>query len=148
MTTRQPLAAQHVIEYPYHRSTGKVVGQFLAGLRGRRITGVRARDGRILVPPIEYDPATGDAISELVDLPDTGTVTSWTWVPTPRAGQPLDRPFAFALIRIDGADTAMLHAVDAGSESMMRTGMRVRARWRDDTEGAITDIACFVPEGP
>jgi uncharacterized OB-fold protein len=28
----------------------------------------------------------------------------------------------------------------------MRTGMRVRARWRDETEGAITDIACFEPE--
>ena len=35
----------------------------------------------------------------------------------------------------------MLHAVDAGEESKMRTGMRVRVRWRDETVGEILDIA-------
>ena len=142
----EPLAAQHVLEYPYHRSVGPVIGRFLAALRDRRIVGVRADDGRVLVPPIEYDPVTGNSIAEMVDLPNTGVVTSWTWIGVPRRNHPLDRPFAFALIRIDGSDTSMLHAVDAGSEAAMRTGMRVRARWRDETEGAITDIRCFEPE--
>lgn len=142
----EPLAAQHVLEYPYHRSVGPVIGRFLAALRDRRIVGVRTGDGRVLVPPIEYDPVTSNSISEMVDLPNTGVVTSWTWIAAPRRNHPLDRPFAFALIRIDGADTSMLHAVDAGSEAAMRTGMRVRARWRDETEGAITDILCFEPE--
>jgi uncharacterized OB-fold protein len=107
---------------------------------------VRAADGRVLVPPIEYDPATGESLSEIVPVPSTGVVTSWTWISEPRPHHPLDRPFAFALIRIDGADTAMLHAVDATGESAMRTGMRVQARWRPETEGAITDIVCFEPE--
>jgi uncharacterized OB-fold protein len=64
----------------------------------------------------------------------------------PREKQPLARPFAFALVKLDGADTAMLHAVDAGDETRMRTGLRVRARWREQTVGAIGDIACFEPE--
>ena len=72
---------------------------------------------------------------------------SWAWIDEPRDGQPLDRAFAWALIRLDGADTAMLHAVDAGDEAAMSTGMRVQIRWADDREGAITDIACFEPEG-
>jgi uncharacterized OB-fold protein len=59
----------------------------------------------------------------------------------------LDRPFGFALIRLDGADTALLHLVDAGDESAMATGMRVTASWRDEREGHIRDIECFVPEG-
>ena len=46
---------------------------------------------------------------------------------------------------MDGADTGLLHAVDAGSADAMRTGMAVRVRWRDEREGAITDIACFEP---
>ena len=46
-----------------------------------------------------------------------GVVTSWAWVSQPRPNHPLQRPFAWALIRLDGADTAMLHVVDAGSES-------------------------------
>jgi uncharacterized OB-fold protein len=142
----EPLAATYVLEYPYHRSVGPVIGRFLTALRDRRIIGVRAADGRVLLPPIEYDPQTGDAIDEIVDLADRGEVTSWTWVDDPRPNHPLQRPFAFALIRIDGADTSMLHAVDARDQAAMRTGMRVCARWRDKTEGTILDIACFEPE--
>ena len=72
--------------------------------------------------------------------------TSWTWLREPRPGHPLERPFAWALIKLDGADSALLHAVDAGSESAMRTGMRVVPRFCDERNGGIRDIACFVPE--
>ena len=37
--------------------------------------------------------------------------------------------------------------IDAGDESRMATGMRVRVRWSDARKGHITDIACFEPEG-
>jgi uncharacterized OB-fold protein len=72
-------------------------------------------------------------------------VTTWSWAARPADGQPLARPFAWALIRLDGADTALLHAVDAGSAAAMHTGMRVRARWADSPAGHIRDIACFEP---
>ena len=48
-------------------------------------------------------------------------------------------------MRLDGADTGLLHALDAGSPDRVSTGMRVRVRWADEREGAITDIACFEP---
>jgi uncharacterized OB-fold protein len=41
----------------------------------------------------------------------------------------------------------MLQGVDAGSIDAMSTGMRVTPRWRDEREGQINDIECFVPEG-
>lgn len=141
----EALSAPHVLEYPYIRSVGPVIGRFLAGLRDRRIEGVRTADGRVLAPPTEYDPATGEPLDEFVQVSQTGVVVTWAWVSSPRPKQPLDRPFAWALIRLDGADTAMLHAVDAGDESKMATGMRVRARWRDERHGEIKDIACFEP---
>ncbi len=81
----------------------------------------------------------------LVHSPAVGP-TTWAWVAEPREKHPLDRPFAYALIRLDGADTAMLHVVDAGDEARMRTGMRVRARWRDERVGEMGDIVCFEPE--
>ena len=77
---------------------------------------------------------------------DAGVVTTWAWVVTPRAKHLLEHPFAWALVRLDGADTALLHMVDAGDEARMSTGMRVRVRWRDERKGHITDIACFEPE--
>lgn len=142
-----PLTARHHLEYTYRRSVGPVLGRFFAGLRERRIEGVRTRGGRVLVPPAEYDPDTGEATTDtFVSVGPGGTVTSWTWVAKPRAKQPLQHPFAYALVKLDGADTPLLHAVDALSESRMRTGMRVRPRWRAETVGEIADIACFEPE--
>jgi uncharacterized protein len=143
------LTAPYVLEYTYRRSTGPVIGRFLTGLRDGRIEGIRTSAGKVLVPPTEYDPDSGEALSDFVEVGQEGVVTTWAWIAEPRRGQPLDRPFAFALIRLDGADTAMLHAVDAGSPERMATGMRVRVRWRAERAGGIGDIECFdvVPEG-
>jgi uncharacterized OB-fold protein len=137
------LSAPLVLEYPFRRTVGPVQSAFLTGLREGIVLGIRTGDGRVLCPPVEYDPVTGDELDELVTLGQTGTVTTWSWEPEPRPNQPLDRPFAWALIRLDGADTGMLHAVDAGSPDQMRTGTKVRIRWADEREGAITDIAHF-----
>ncbi len=141
------LAARHVLEFPYTRTVGPVTGRFLAGLRDRKILGVRSKSGKVLVPPVEHDPDTAeDVTDEFVEVGPGGVVLTWTWLAEPRPKQPLDRPFAWALIRLDGGDTAMLHAVDAGSEGAMKTGMRVQPRWREQTTGMITDIECFQPE--
>lgn len=122
-----------------------MVGRFLAGLRDRRVFGARARDGRVIVPPLDADPRTGETLDVLVEVGQFGIVTSWTWVPEPRPNHPLQRPFAFALILLDGADTAILHVLDAPDASSVRTGMRVRIRWRAEREGSIRDIECFEP---
>src|SRR6266487_3618298 len=147
MTTDEVLRAPHVLEYAYTRSVGPVIGRFFAGLRDGRIEGIRGARGQVIVPPVEYDPQTAEELSEFVEVGDSGVVTSWTGTDRPLDGQPLERPFAWALIRLDGADTPMLHAVDAGSADRMRTGMRVRVRWADRPTGHIRDITCFEPLG-
>jgi uncharacterized OB-fold protein len=133
------------IGFDYTRSLGPTLSQFMTALAGRRILGARGADGRVHAPPFEYDPVTSDPPAGLVEVGSEGTVTTWSWSGEPLEGQPLAHPFAWALIRLDGADTAMLHAVDAGSAAAMRTGMRVRVRWADTTVGHIRDIACFEP---
>jgi uncharacterized OB-fold protein len=103
----------------------------------------------VYAPPFEFDPLTGQPPADLIEVGPAGTVVTWTWASRPLDGQPLDRPFGWAMIRLDGADTSMLHAVDAGSADAMATGMRVRPRWSDRTGTGITDIACFEPgDGP
>ena len=132
--------------FDYTRSLGPVLSQFALALRDGRILGSRSADGRVFVPPTEFDPATGAASTELVEVASTGTVTTWSWQAEPTAGQPLSEPFAWGLIKLDGADTALLHAVDTGGDpEALAIGDRVHARWVDDPVGAITDIACFVP---
>ncbi|HLN06941.1 MAG TPA: OB-fold domain-containing protein [Acidimicrobiales bacterium] len=142
------LSAKHVVEYPYTRSVGPVLGRFFSALREGRIEGVRGDDGRVLVPPAEYDPQSGRPTGEAVAVSDAGVVETWCWVAEPLEHHLLARPFAFALIKLDGADSSMLHIVDAYRLDAMSTGMRVRATWRAERSGRITDIACFVPEAP
>jgi uncharacterized OB-fold protein len=143
--TQEVLRAPLVVEYPFSRTLGPAASAFLTGLREQVVLGVRGADGRVIVPPVEYDPVTAAELSELVEVGTSGEVTTWTWVPEPRPEHPVDHPFAFALVKLDGADVPFLHAVDAPEEAMA-TGMRVSIKWADEREGHITDIACFVPE--
>ncbi|WP_241842115.1 OB-fold domain-containing protein [Pseudofrankia sp. BMG5.36] len=144
-----PRIVTNTVEFPYRRSLGPVIGTFVAALARGQILGVRSGE-RVLCPPLEYDPDTGAATSgEFVAVGPVGTVRSWTWVSEPNARHPLDRPFAFALIQLDGAGTSLLHAVDAGGEGegAMRTGLRVVPRFRAEPKGRTDDLAYFVPEG-
>jgi len=138
-----PLSAPLKLSFDYTRSVGPLLSQFFTALRGRRVVGVRGSDGRVHVPPAEFDPVTYEQLTEIVPVSSVGTVVSWTWQPAPLEGQPLDRPFAWALIKLDGADTSLLHAVDAGSSDSISTGARVHVHWADEPVGAITDIAYF-----
>ena len=140
-----PLSAPLETSFDYTRSLGPVLSEFMTALAGKRILGSRGADGRVHVPPAEYDPVTFAPPAELLPVGPAGTVLTWSWQPAPVDGQPLDRPFAWALIRLDGADTGLLHAVDAGSADAMHSGMRVRPRWAAERAGHIRDIECFDP---
>ncbi len=129
--------------YTYTRSTGPVVGRFLTGLRDRKIIGNRSSDGRVIVPPMEYDPETAEELRDFVEVGQEGEIVSWAWVKEPREAHPMDKPFAWAMIRLDDADVPMVHCVAADAEEQLSTGARVRAVWADETRGFITDIRCF-----
>ena len=142
------LQAPVTVAFDYTRSTGPVIGRFLTGLRDGVVVGGRTSTGEVVVPPLEFDPVTHEATTDFVEVSSVGTVTSWTWVPEPVKAQPFDRPFAFALVTLDGADVPLLHALDVASPDDVTTGMRVRVRWAAERTGAITDIACFQPLAP
>lgn len=137
------LSAPLTLSFDYTRSVGPTLGAFFTALRERRVVGVRGSDDRVHVPPVEYDPVDSAPLTGMVPVGSVGTVVSWTWQATPLEGQPLNRPFAWALITLDGADTPMVHAVDAGAPVAIATGTRVRVHWADEPVGAITDIAYF-----
>jgi uncharacterized OB-fold protein len=138
--------ADHVLEYPFVRSVGPVIGAFLTGLRDGKVVGIKGSGGRVIVPPTEYDPETGEETSGIVDVGPEGTVTSWSWAGTPREKQPLSEPFAWVLVQFDGADTSFLHVIPAASPDEVSTGMRVRPQFRPEGErvGHVRDIEHFV----
>ena len=145
------LSASLTPSFDYTRSTGPVLGAFFTGLRDRRIVGTRDSAGTVHVPPVEFDPHTREPLTETVELGSGeavgGVVVAWTWVPSPTDVNPLASPFAWALVRFDGADTTMLLALAADGPAAVSTGMRVRVRWAAERRGDVHDIACVVPEG-
>lgn len=145
MAAQATHTAPFVLEYAYKRSLGPVLSRFYTGLRDGILLGARTTTGRVLSPPAEYDPATGDAIDDLVEVGPGGVVVSWTWCADPPAACPLTAPFAWALIRLDGADTAMLHAVVTDAPGRLCSGARVTARWAEARQGGLWDLT-FCPE--
>jgi uncharacterized OB-fold protein len=142
-SAQELLRAPLTIEFGFNRTTGPVIGAFLTALREHRVLGIRDTAGRVVCPPVEYDPSTGAPLTEMVEVGAEGEVTTWSWVAHPRDGQPLGVPHALALVRLDGADTAMLHVIDAPGPDAVATGARVRIRWSGEPQGLIDDIECF-----
>lgn len=142
----EPMTQRQVMEFPYKHSTGPVVGRFLAGLKAQRqIWGQRVPGGAVVVPPQGYSEWDGSAAAEWVPVADEGTVVAVArvWQPVERL-HPFSEPFAYILVRLDGADTALLHVAKTDHEHV-RIGSRVRADWLPDDErrGSIWDIREF-----
>ncbi|MBV9663749.1 MAG: DNA-binding protein, partial [Actinobacteria bacterium] len=68
------------LEFPYRRTVGPIVGAFLTGLREGKILGIKSQSGQVISPPLEYDPDTGEDLTELVEVGPGGTVGDWNWV--------------------------------------------------------------------
>jgi uncharacterized OB-fold protein len=149
MAESEVLHADHRLEYPYARSTGPVIGAFLTALRDGRFLGATGTGGKVVVPPTEYDPITGDDVGDLVEVGPGGVIDTWAWVSHPLRKHPLQTPFAWALITLDGADTGLLHVVDAPGPEALASGARVTARFRAPAEriGSMADVEAFVLEG-
>jgi uncharacterized OB-fold protein len=138
-----PMRLDVVSEFPYKHSTGEVIGRFLAGLQAKGIWGQRVAGQGVVVPPLGYSETDGSAGGEWVEVKPTGTVTAVAIVREPIAGfHPTDKPFAFVLVKLDGADTALAHVVRDGLDRL-RVGTRVEAVWAAERTGTIRDIDCF-----
>jgi len=83
-------------------------------------------------------------IDEFVELSNEGTVTAHTIVRFKYPLQPADPPFAYALIRLDGADVELVHIIKNDLDSL-KNGVRVRTHFKDQSErtGHILDIDSF-----
>lgn len=141
-----PLFQDVVTEFPYKHSTGDVIGRFLAGLKEQTtIWGQRVPGQGVVVPPLGYSEVDASEGGEWVRVESTGSVTAVARVHRPIEGlHPSAAPFAFVLVRLDGADTALAHMVIDDLDAL-RVGSRVEAVWKPDAErvGSVRDIACF-----
>lgn len=144
--TVAPLNQKQTMEFPYKHSTGETVGRFLAGLKvQKKIWGQRVNGQGVVVPPTGYSEVDASAAGDWVEVKDTGTVTALAKVhhPIDRL-HPASSPFAFVLVKLDGADTGFAHIV-TDDLAKLKVGSRVQAVWAPDDRriGSVRDIASF-----
>ena len=82
----------------------------------------------------------------MVEVGPGGSVESFSWVEVPQNHHLIKEPFAFALIKLDGADSSMLHMITDCNEVDLSIGTRVTAAWSETSEKRITDIKFFTLE--
>jgi uncharacterized OB-fold protein len=143
------------LEYAW--DAGEAISRFLQGLRDGRILGVRCRQcGRTVTPPRAFCEVDFRPMDQWVELPDTGTVNTFSICYVTWDMRPLRRPQIPAVIEIDGTAprVGFLHLIGGVRgrtvEEIRRqitVGTPVRAVWKPAGRrtGAITDIVHFAP---
>ena len=131
------------ITIPYKWTTGATIGRFLAELRDNaRITGARCQScGKVYAPPPDVCGECFAPLTEWVNLNGEGEVIACSVVERAMPWGPEKPPFTLGLIKLDGADTNIVHIVT----SAVRTGDRVRAVFKQERTGIILDSDYFAP---
>lgn len=134
----------------YHWDSGIAIGRYLEGLKAGRLTGVHcSKCKRTVIPPRLFCEICFRPMTRFVDLPDAGTVNTYsiTYVKWDRTR--LETPILPAVIDIDGTTptAGILHLLGEVDPKSIKIGMKVQAVWKEEREreGAITDIRYFKP---
>ena len=138
------------IKVPYQWHAGEYATRFYTELRdNKKIWGTKCPEcGKVSVPPKKTCPECFKQCFEWVELSDTGTLLTYTIV---RYSEPLiqprEPPYAYGIIKLDGADTGLVHLLGEVDLDKIKVGMRVKAVFNENPEGNYLDIKYFKPVG-
>ncbi|MBI2864178.1 MAG: Zn-ribbon domain-containing OB-fold protein [Chloroflexi bacterium] len=144
---KAPLSIEGAIILPYRYAAGGVMSRFLIALRDSKKTlGIRcSRCNMVYVPPRETCLHCFGRMDEWVELEGSGTVESYTVVRYSLPVHPMAAPFAFALIKLDGADTSLTHLLGEIDLEKIKVGMKVEPVYSESRKASILDISYFRP---
>ncbi len=145
----EPLFVTTTLTLRYRYGAGPEAAHYLQRLRDDAVfEGTHCpKCGRVYLPP---RPVCGICYVECdgwVRVGPEGTITGATVVEVPFVdpitGEQRPVPYGFAFILLDGASTNIFHFVDETDRHRLKVGMRVRARFKAERAGSITDVEGF-----
>lgn len=147
--TQRVLSVTYQPKANYKWATGIAIGSFLEALKSGKILGSKCDHcQRVVVPPRIFCEYCFRRMQESIQLPDTGTVNTYSVSHIATDTKRLKTPIIPAVIEIDGTTKAgFLHLLGGVDPDKIKIGMRVKAVWKqpDERSGSITDIKYFVP---
>ena len=146
-------AVDFAVDARYAWDTGIAVSEYLRGLKRGVILGRECRNcRRVLVPPRMFCEECFRATDRWMDVPDTGTVNTFSICYIRWDMAPLKEPEIPFVLDIDGPTPGMgfMHKLGEVRPDDVRVGLEVEAVWKpeEEREGSILDIRYFRPQDP
>jgi acetyl-CoA C-acetyltransferase len=143
-------------ELTYSWDNGYALTTYLDGFKQGKIRASQcSKCKRMMIPPRVFcERCNLKSVRNYYDLPDTGTVETFTLSHVNWASLPLPdgEVKVFAVVSIDGATEHMglCHWLDEVDPKDVKCGMRVKAVWKPEAEreGTVTDLRYFRPIKP
>lgn len=116
------------------------------GLKNRKILGVKCHQcGTVYVPGTDYCRKCFIDIQEIVEVGQTGELTTFTVGLSDIRGNPLEKVSINCTVKLDGADTHINGRLEGIDWHEVNVGMRVKVVWVNEPKGELKDIDHFEP---
>lgn len=143
-------AVDFAVDARYAWDTGIAVSEYLRGLKRGVILGRECRNcRRVLVPPRMFCEECFRPTDRWVEVPDTGTVNTFSICYIRWDMVPLKEPEIPFVLDIDGPTPGMgfMHKLGEVRPDDVSVGLQVEAVWKppEEREGSILDIRFFRP---
>ncbi|HWE65845.1 MAG TPA: Zn-ribbon domain-containing OB-fold protein [Acidimicrobiales bacterium] len=142
------MAAPMKLDYIF--TPGVAQSKNLHGLEQGKFIGQRCpKCKKVYTPSRGACPVDGVATDEIIELPNTGTVTTYCVVNVPFAGQSIELPYICAQILLDGANIAFMGLIQEIPAGDIRMGLRVEAVWvaPEELGPTMASVKYFRPSG-
>ena len=144
-----PMVHNSKISVPYSWWAGDTASKFFIALRDEKkfIAPRCGKCRKVFMPPRKICPSCFTENTEWVNVADEGTLVAYSVARRQLESIPADKkvPVIWGLVKLDGADTALLHYIGEVKPEKVKAGMRVKAVFAESRTGGIRDISHFKP---
>ena len=135
------------IKVPYKHTAGAYVEKFITEIgKNNKIMGVKCpKCGKVYVPPKMVCFECFEKMEEWVEVGNEGVLKGFTVVTHSTPVMPLDPPYAYGIISLDGSNTDFVHLINESDPKKLKPGMRLKAVFKDKPRKRILDIEYFQP---
>ena len=136
----------------YTHTPGTAQSRFLTGLARQRLLAERCPEcTRVYIPPRGVCPTCGQATTDRLELPPTGTITTFCIVNIAARGLDVEVPYCYAYVLLDGAHVGLHARIGGLPHERVHVGLRVGVVWRerhpDRPDPGLAAISHFTPTG-
>ncbi len=143
----EPRVYESRIKVPYAWQAGETASRFLLALKNeKKFLGKKcSKCTKVLVPPRKNCPYCFVETGDWQEVSDEGVVETFATVRRDTGILPVKPPFTYAVIKLDGADTGLVHLLGEVEPDAVRAGMRVKAVFAEERAGKMLDVKYFKP---